>query len=317
MTRFVSAVLGKGTGSVILLSLLVAGCGPSQSDMMARDRLEQAREVYDTARSNENVQVYAPVPLIEAEKAMSLAEQAKDPDDIEHLACLAQQRSLIAVAIADGKIAENDARLLDKENAEILLMKRERETKIAMSRADATAAELEKIRLESEIKTRELDRLKREAEARANEAQNAAKLAEQLLKELSDLKARQTERGIVLTIGDVLFATGKAEIRSDAKRSIDKLATFLTAQPNRNVVIEGFTDSVGSDKYNLDLSERRAESARNELVSRGIGSERITTRGFGKRDPVASNDTPEGRQLNRRVEVIILNEVANPEVKSP
>ena len=317
MTRFVSAVLGKGAGSVILLSLLVAGCGPSQSDMMARDRLEQAREVYDTAKSNENVQAYAPVPLIEAEKAMSLAEQAKDPDDIAHLSCLAKQRSLIAVAIAEGKVAENDTRLLDKESAEILLMKRERETKIATSRADATAAELEKIRLESEIKTRELDRLKREAEARANEAQNASKLAEQLLKELSDLKARQTERGIVLTIGDVLFATGKADIRSGAQRSIDKLAAFLTAQPNRNVVIEGYTDSVGSDKYNLDLSERRAESAKNELVARGIGGERITTRGFGKRDPVASNDTPEGRQLNRRVEVIILNEVAKPEVKSP
>ncbi|RII27075.1 MAG: flagellar motor protein MotB [Geobacter sp.] len=317
MTRFVSAVLGKRTGIVILLSLLVAGCGPSQSDMMAKDRLEQAREVYDSAKSNENVQVYAPVPLIEAEKAMSLAEQAKDPAEIEHLSCLAKQRSLIAVAIAEGKVAENDTRLLDKESAEILLMKRERETKMAMSRANATAAELEKIRLESEIKTRELDRLKREAEARANEAQNSAKLAEKLLKELSELKARQTDRGIVLTIGDVLFATGKAEIRSNAQRSIDKLAAFLTSQPNRNVVIEGYTDSVGSDKYNLDLSEKRAESAKNELVARGIDGGRITTRGFGKRDPVASNDTPEGRQLNRRVEVIILNEVAKPEGESP
>lgn len=315
MTRFASA-LGRGAGSIMLMSLLAA-CGPSPSDMMARDRLEQARTSYNAAKGNQDVQVYAPVPLIEAEKAMALAERAKDPADISHLSYLAEKRSLIAVAIAEGKVAENDAQLLNRESSEILLMKRERETKIARSRADATAAELEKIRLESEMKTRELDMMKREAEKARLLADAKIRESQQLLKEMTELKARQTERGIVLTIGDVLFATGKADITSGAKRSMDKLAEFLKAQPTRNVVIEGYTDSVGSDSYNLDLSKMRAESARNELVERGIAAERITTRGFGKRDPVASNDTPEGRKLNRRVEVIILNEVAKPEGEAP
>lgn len=315
MTRFASA-LGRGAGGIMLMSLLAA-CGPSPSDMMARDRLEQARTAYNAAKGNQDVQVYAPVPLIEAEKAMALAERAKDPADISHLSYLAEKRSLIAVAIAEGKVAENDAQLLNRESSEILLMKRERETKIARSRADATAAELEKIRLESEMKTRELDMMKREAEKARLLADAKIRESQQLLKEMTELKARQTERGIVLTIGDVLFATGKADITSGAKRSMDKLAEFLKAQPTRNVVIEGYTDSVGSDSYNLDLSKMRAESARNELVERGIAAERITTRGFGKRDPVASNDTPEGRKLNRRVEVIILNEVAKPEGQAP
>lgn len=314
MTRF--AALGRGTGSILLLSLLAA-CGPSPSDMMAKDRLEQARTAYNTAKSNQDVQVYAPVPLIEAEKAMALAERAKDPVDISHLSYIAEKRSLIAVAIAEGKVAENEAQLLSRESSEILLMKRERETKIARSRADATAAELEKIRLESEMKSRELDLMKREAEKAKLLADAKIRESQQLLKEMTELKARQTERGIVLTIGDVLFATGKADITSGAKRSMDKLAEFLKAQPARNVVIEGYTDSVGSDNYNLELSEKRAESAKNELVERGVAAERITTRGFGKRDPVASNDSPEGRKLNRRVEVIILNEVAKPDGQSP
>jgi outer membrane protein OmpA-like peptidoglycan-associated protein len=255
--------------------------------------------------------------LIEAEKAMALAERAKDPVDISHLSYIAEKRSLIAVAIAEGKVAENEAQLLSRESSEILLMKRERETKIARSRADATAAELEKIRLESEMKSRELDLMKREAEKAKLLADAKIRESQQLLKEMTELKARQTERGIVLTIGDVLFATGKADITSGAKRSMDKLAEFLKAQPARNVVIEGYTDSVGSDNYNLELSEKRAESAKNELVERGVAAERITTRGFGKRDPVASNDSPEGRKLNRRVEVIILNEVAKPDGQSP
>ena len=315
MTRFESA-LGRGAGSIMLMSLLAA-CGPSPSDMVARDRLEQARTAYNAAKGNQDVQVYAPVPLIEAEKAMALAERAKDPADISHMSYLAEKRSLIAVAIAEGKVAENDAQLLNRESSEILLMKRERETKIARSRADATAAELEKIRLESEMKTRELDMMKREAEKARLLADAKIRESQQLLKEMTELKARQTERGIVLTIGDVLFATGKADITSGAMRSMDKLAEFLKAQLTRNVVIEGYTDSVGSDSYNLELSEMRAVSARNELVERGIAAERITTRGFGKRDPVASNDTPEGRKLNRRVEVIILNEVAKPEGQVP
>jgi OmpA-OmpF porin, OOP family len=289
------------TGLLIQFAVLLSGCGPTQQDLMAKDQLAQARAAYEAAKNSPNVEVYAPIPLLEAGKAMSLADQAKDAAAIAHLSYLAEKRSLIAMTIAEGKVADNEAQLFDKERTELLLMKREWEAKVANQ-------ELEKVRLEAAIKDRELEVVKREAEARASEADAKAREAEKLMRELSDLKAKQTERGIVLTIGDVLFATGKADITSAAKRSMDKLAEFLTAQPSRNVVIEGYTDNVGGDKFNLDLSEKRAESAKTELTVRGIRPERITTRGLGKNSPVASNATAEGRQLNRRVEVIILNE---------
>jgi len=297
------------TGLIIPLVVLLSGCGPSQQDLMAKDQLAQARAVYEAAKNKPSVEVYAPIPLLEAGKAMSLADQAKNADAISHLSYIAEKRSLIAMTIAEGKVADNETQLFDRERTELLLMKSEWEAKVANQ-------ELEKVRLEAAIKSRELDVVKREAEARASEAEAKAREAEKLMRELSDLKAKQTERGIVLTIGDVLFATGKADITSAAKRSLDKLAEFLTAQPERNVVIEGYTDSVGSDKFNLDLSGKRAESAKTELTVRGIRPERIITRGLGKISPVASNATAEGRQLNRRVEVIILNEGVKVDTQS-
>jgi outer membrane protein OmpA-like peptidoglycan-associated protein len=128
------------------------------------------------------------------------------------------------------------------------------------------------------------------------------------MKELSELKAQQTERGIVLTIGDVLFATGKATLSGDANRSVAKLADFLKRYPGRNVLIEGHTDSVGSDEFNLALSQQRADSVKEKLVADAVDAARITTVGYGKKYPMASNDTAAGKQLNRRVEVIVLNE---------
>jgi outer membrane protein OmpA-like peptidoglycan-associated protein len=151
--------------------------------------------------------------------------------------------------------------------------------------------------------------------AEAEKSQRAKAETDQLMRELSDLKAEQTERGIVLTIGDVLFATGKFELSPQAMRSVDKLAEFLQKNPNRNVLIEGHTDSVGNDPFNLTLSQKRADSVKETLVSKGIAEERITPKGYGKKYPTASNDTAAGKQENRRVEVIILNEGVKPEAQ--
>ena len=126
--------------------------------------------------------------------------------------------------------------------------------------------------------------------------------------ELDALKAKPTERGLVLTLGDVLFDTGKAELNSGASRKLDQLVQFLNDQPNRNVEIDGFTDSVGSDAYNLDLSQRRADAVRSALIGRGIAAARIGSKGYGENYPVASNNEASGRQLNRRVEVVIGDE---------
>ena len=126
------------------------------------------------------------------------------------------------------------------------------------------------------------------------------------------MKGRMTERGIVLTIGDVLFATGTATLSPRADNEISRLAAFMKKYPDRNVLIEGYTDSTGTEGANLDLSLNRANAVSNKLVAQGISKGRITTKGFGEESPVASNDTAAGREQNRRVDVIILNEGVNP-----
>ncbi len=124
-------------------------------------------------------------------------------------------------------------------------------------------------------------------------------------KELAELKAKQTARGLEVTLGNVLFATNKADLMPGANRILDTLASYLLNHPDKTVLIEGHTDSTGSVRYNLELSQRRAEAVRDALIVRGVAAKRIKATGFGASRPIATNSTPEGRQLNRRVEVII------------
>jgi len=125
---------------------------------------------------------------------------------------------------------------------------------------------------------------------------------------LKDLQAKQTDRGIVMTLGDVLFDTGKANLKPGGARVVDKLASYLQENPQRKVAIEGFTDSVGSDEYNQGLSERRAEAVKALLVRSSIDPGRVAAQGYGEEYPVAGNESSSGRQLNRRVEVVLSDE---------
>jgi outer membrane protein OmpA-like peptidoglycan-associated protein len=341
-----------------LITLLAGGCGSSQQQIKAaKDSLERARQAYGRAKADPNVEAYAPVPLIEAGKAMQAAEKADTYKDMEQLSYLAEKKSQIAVNIAEGKMAEKETEQLGRETAEILLQKRAQEARVAKKEAEQArllaqaetqkaaqakkeaearareaeerAREAEEARLAAQSEGEKAARAKMEAEARKREAEQArlAAMAEaeraekakaaankfkaeadQLMKEVSQLKGQLTERGIVLTMGDVLFATDQSTLSPNANRNVEKLAEFLQKYPNRNVLIEGHTDSVGTDEYNLSLSHRRAEAVKEALVAKGIDPGRIWTKGYGKKYPVASNDNPTGRQLNRRVEVIILNE---------
>jgi outer membrane protein OmpA-like peptidoglycan-associated protein len=150
--------------------------------------------------------------------------------------------------------------------------------------------------------------------AAANAAQVAAASSQQqtteMQRQIDMLQAKVTDRGLVLTLGDVLFESGRADLKTGTAGNLNKLAAFLNKYPDRSVAIEGYTDSIGSEDYNQALSQRRADSVRSYLVRQGIASARLSASGMGKNDPVAGNDSAFGRQQNRRVEVIISNPAA-------
>jgi outer membrane protein OmpA-like peptidoglycan-associated protein len=152
-----------------------------------------------------------------------------------------------------------------------------------------------------------LEDKRKDISGQATEAQLASRTqeADALRRQLSELNAKQTDRGLVVTLGDVLFETGKADLKSTATANLSKLGGFLAQYPDRSLVIEGHTDSVGSESYNQTLSQNRADSVKAFLLNQGIAANRITAFGKGESSPVASNDSSSGRQMNRRVEVII------------
>ena len=135
----------------------------------------------------------------------------------------------------------------------------------------------------------------------------ARQQADDLARQIAELNAKATDRGLVVTLGDLLFETGKSELKGGAASNLSKLSAFLNKYPDRTIVIEGHTDSVGSDDYNVNLSQRRANSVQQFLLAQGIASNRLSSSGKGENFPVASNDSSSGRQMNRRVEVIIAN----------
>jgi outer membrane protein OmpA-like peptidoglycan-associated protein len=141
-------------------------------------------------------------------------------------------------------------------------------------------------------------------QSRERETQAAQARAQALEQELANMKAKKTDRGMVLTLGDVLFDTGKSTLKAGAYSTIERLATVLKEDSNRKVTIEGHTDSVGSDELNQQLSEARANAVRTALVERGVSDSQITALGKGESFPVASNDNAAGRQQNRRVELV-------------
>jgi outer membrane protein OmpA-like peptidoglycan-associated protein len=170
----------------------------------------------------------------------------------------------------------------------------------ARSQGDAARSQEEAARSHDEAVRSQGDAARSQGDA-ARSQEEAARLQA----EVAQLKARPTPRGLVLTLGDVFFDTGRAQLNSGANRKLDQLAQFLNEHKERRVQIDGFTDSVGTDSYNEDLSQRRANSVKSALLSRGVAASRIGTEGYGKAYPVANNVDSGGRQMNRRVEVVI------------
>jgi outer membrane protein OmpA-like peptidoglycan-associated protein len=321
-------VMKTGLALVMALVLFTIGCA-TISEEEKNTALERARAAYSKAQADPKIAANAQVAMYEAAQALQKAEQARDREEMQHLAYIAERKAQLATAIAEQKIAENEIARLSEEKDKIVLEAREREIKQAKSEAEAGALEAQRARKEAEAKAREIERAKGEAEAKALEAEKAKKEAEakqreadmarlqaeeavakrqQLESEIKELQAKQTERGIILTLGDILFATGKSVLMPAAADTIDKLAAFLKKYSNRTVLIEGHTDSVGGETYNLGLSHNRADAVKAALVAKGVSEDRIKTKGYGESQPVASNATSGGRQLNRRVEIVISGE---------
>jgi outer membrane protein OmpA-like peptidoglycan-associated protein len=249
--------------------------------------LENARVAVQTAEADPNVTRYAPLDLDVARKDLNNADNAAmhhQDADVDQSAYLAMQNARLAQA--HGAAKADDARVASgqAERDQIMLAARTRDA----NNANLAAANS-----------------KQTADMALNERDRANLETARVQAELDALKATPTPRGMVLTLGDVLFDTGRAELKPGAGRTLDQLTQFLTEHPDRRVQIDGFTDSVGTDSYNEELSQRRANAVREALIARGIDSSRIGTQGYGKSYPVADNNDSGGRQLNRRVEVVI------------
>ncbi|MDT8384342.1 MAG: OmpA family protein [Gammaproteobacteria bacterium] len=279
--------------------------------------LEEARSNYLAAQSNPDVTKHAAVELQQAGKALESAENAwskkEDEELVDHLAYLAKQRALIAQDTGKLRAAEMDVVSADERRDAVRLELRTAEAdaarkqvgiaqEAAVQQAQETAA-AEALRERSKLRQAEI--------TAAAAAQAAAELGaattrvSEMEKELAELNARKTERGLVITLGDVLFDVNQAELKPGSERNVQKIADFLREYPERKVLIEGFTDSTGSESYNQVLSERRAEAVRTFLIRRGVSADRVAARGYGESNPVASNATAATRQLNRRVEIVI------------
>lgn len=258
-------------------AMALAACTTTPQD---HAQLQQARAQYNVLQAMPESQRYATRELAAAEQSLRRAEESLGSGDratVDHLAHVATQQVGIAEHTYRLRQAEAELERSGETRTQVQLQARTAQAQAAEQRALT-------------------------AQQRAEQAQQRSAELEQ---ELKDLAAEQTNRGTVVTLGDVLFDLDKAELNPGGERNLQQLGEFLVDNADRKVLIEGFTDSTGADEYNRQLSERRANAVRDALVSHGVDVTRIQTRGYGEQYPVASNDSAAQRQLNRRVEVII------------
>jgi len=287
--RHRSRYLGKALMAVVVSSLLLAGCATAP---VSPEGAVDARAKLTTLQADPDLAGRAPVALKAAEAAVRLAEEPllNDPALGAHRVYIADRKVEIAIAEASTRYAEEQRAKLGEERARARLDARTREAD--MAREDADAARVAAAD---------------DADAARVAAAEAAQHSDELQRQIDALQAEATDRGLVLTLGDVLFTSGRADLKAGATSNLNQLVAFLNEYSNRNVEIEGHTDSVGSGDSNQGLSQRRADSVRTYLIQQGIRPERLTASGKGEHQPVADNDSESGRQQNRRVEVIIEN----------
>jgi len=294
----------------------------------ATEQLRQAEEAYVQKRDKSTVETLARETVGTAEEARVMAVKQKAEDEAQAKAAADKKAAEEREAKARQDALEEAKRRQDAEQARQQAEQARAQALAAQADAERMKAEAEKARQAAEQARQEADAARAAAEeqkqALAVEAEKARKAADeserlrqQAEKEKADLRAqllqqlntilatRDTARGLIANMSDVLFKTGSYELLSGARERLAKVSGIVIAHPGLHLEVEGHTDSVGSDDYNQQLSEKRASAVRDYLVQQGIADDAIVARGLGKTTPVATNDTPEGRQQNRRVELVL------------
>lgn len=295
----------RTTVALAVASALLAACASvpmkSAGAIDARNKLIQLQ-------ANPDLASRAPVAMKDADTAVRAAEMPQTDEPLaRHLALIADRKVETARALAQTALAEDQRTVLNEQREKSRLDSRTQEVdaakiQTAMARADSAEQKLAAAQSKADATAARTDA--------ADSQQQTADLQRQaadLQRQIEEMHAKVSDRGVVLTLGDVLFTTGKADLKASSTGNLNKLVAFLGKHPERTVVVEGYTDNVGSDVYNQGLSERRADGVKAYLVGQGVGSTRLTAVGKGKNDAVADNDSADGRQQNRRVEVVISN----------
>jgi len=276
--------------------------------------LDEARADYVAASNNPAVASYAPLEFRQASEALDRANQAaakrESLDAIDRLAYVAKQRIATAQEIAKAKSAEAEIANASRQRDRVQLEARTAEAERAKREAAAANAQIAVAQQQAQNAQQQAQDAQAQAAAAQQQAAQLAERSARLEAILVELHAQKTERGMVVTIGDVLFATDRAELNANGMATVRKLAEVMMQNPDRTVLVEGFTDSTGSTSHNQDLSERRAQSVAQALTSLGVPRDHVAMRGYGEAYPVASNDSASNRQLNRRVEIVLSNENA-------
>jgi len=293
--------------AIALFTAVATGCASKKPNAA----LDSARSTYEKVSETTLQDEYSTEDLNVAKRKIDSANRAwkdkKDKKTINHRAYLAEQYALIAEQRSE--LLKYQAKI---ENGNIERTK----IQVNLRAAEAEAAQLQAVKLQKEVTDRQAEAeaaqqqaVKLQKEVTDREAELARQLAE--LEEFKALQAKNTERGMVLTLGDVLFDTGESSLKADAKYNIERVANFLQKYPDRSLTIEGHTDNVGDEDFNYNLSVERAFSVRSALVDQGIDQSRIQAEGFGEVQPIASNSNSTGRQRNRRVDLIFNHKEEN------
>jgi outer membrane protein OmpA-like peptidoglycan-associated protein len=275
--------------------------------------LEDARAYVHGVRSDAQVIAHASV---EIDQAVATLRRADDVvahfgtlAEVHDLAALARERATLAQQAARMKVAEAAAQA---ERQRLELAARAREAEATQRAAREAQLQADSSRLQASAAQQQANAAQRQAESAQ---QHAASVQQQALaaeagfrgfqEQLFDLGPKMMDRGLVVTLSDILFDRDGAQLQPAGHQAVSRLVPYLTAYPNCVISVEGFTDSAGDSYWSQQLSERRALAVQSALAALGVDARRIIVRGYGPAYPIASNDTPAGRQLNRRVEIVI------------